>query len=100
MASLWITEFKELMKDDSGHTVPVGRTPPVKSQKVDFTTSVQSAAFGVNTNFVRVVSDVNAHLLFAGDPTATVDHMRLTADVAEYFGVEALQKVAVYDGTS
>lgn len=100
MSNLWITEFKELMRDDAGNTVPVGRTPPVKNQKISFTTSVQSAVFDVNTNFVRVVSDVNAHLLFAGDPTATVEHLRITADVAEYFGVEALQKVAVYDGTS
>lgn len=97
MANLYITEFVAIPKDGPYGTstpMPVGATPAIAEQKVAFTTTTQSAAFNAATRYVRVISDTNCHLAFGANPTATTSSMRVVADVPEYFGVVAGQKVA------
>lgn len=100
MANLYISEYSSLATDPNAMGVPVGSEPSEATQKVSYTTATQSSAFGGNTRFVRVIADADAHLLFGANPTATASHMLVKANTAEYFGVEATQKVSVYDGTS
>ena len=88
MAKLWITEF------DAMPQAPLGKLPPVAEQVVTFTTTTQSSALNANTRFVRVMSDADCHIVSAANPTATTSGMKLSAGVAEYFGVIAGNKLA------
>lgn len=56
--------------------------------------SAQSAAFGANTNIIRVVSTTNCHIAFGANPTATTNDSYLPANVVEYFIVTPGQKIA------
>ena len=47
-----------------------------------------------------MIADADAFLVFGASPTATASGMFLPGNTVEYFGVEAGQKVAAYDGTS
>lgn len=88
MAKLWITEFDALPQK------PLGKLPPVAAQVLTFTTTTQSTALNVNTNFVRVISDADCHIAAAADPTATTSNMKIIAGSPEYFGVTAGHKIA------
>lgn len=88
MAKLWITEFDALPQK------PLGKLPPVAEQVLTFTTTTQSTALNVNTNFVRVVSDADCHVAAGTNPTATTGSMKLLTGVAEYFAVTAGHKIA------
>lgn len=98
MATLWITEYDQIMKVPGGFA-QVGREPGTDST-VTFTTSAQSGAFADNTVMIRVQASAGCYLKFGADPTATATSKPLAADVPEYFGVQAGHKVAAYDGTS
>jgi hypothetical protein len=100
MASLYITEFANLVEDEKGHIIPAGKTPPRAQQKVTFTTSSQSAAFNQQVEIIRVIADADVHLKFGSNPTATAADMLVKANTVEYFGVVSGQKVAAYDGSS
>lgn len=100
MAKLWITEFASLGRSGPGYWVPVASMPPVAEQVVDFTISTPSLPFSNRTQFIRVVSDADAHLSFGDNPLADVDSLRLPADLSEYFGVYQGTRLAAYDGVS
>lgn len=94
MATLWIAEFPGARLGRTGQ--PVAVLPPLKSQKITFSTTTQSAALLASTALVRVVADANCHLVVNADPTATTDSaIRLTADTAEYFEVKPGDEIAV-----
>jgi hypothetical protein len=50
-------------------------------------TSVQSAAFGENIEYVRIAADAACHLEFGVNPTATSSKIYLPADDYEYFKI-------------
>jgi hypothetical protein len=58
-------------------------------------TSVQSAAFGENIEYVRIVADADCHIAFGVNPTATTSSIYVPADDVEYFKVSPGEKVAV-----
>jgi len=97
MASLYIQEYETCPNQGE---VQAGQEPALASQKITFTTSAQSAAFNAKTQFIRVWADAAVWLAFAASPTATVASMPVSASTAEYFGVQAGEKVAAYDGAS
>lgn len=101
MAKAHISEYRNLVVDESGRVVPVADEPAVV-QDVDYTTTTASAAFADDTRFVRIICDAKAHLIFELAPTADAEDPYVPADVAEYFGVPkgASYKVAFYDGSS
>lgn len=101
MARAYISEYQNLVVDESGRAVPVANEPAV-TQVVVYAGSTQSAAFQTKTRFVRIISEAKAHYLFALDPTADADDPYYPADVAEYKGVPrgADYKVALYDGST
>jgi hypothetical protein len=96
MAKLYVTEFQFLENANDIGGVPQAARLPGTTNVVTFTTSsVQSAVFGANTRFVRVVSDVAACLAYGSNPTATTSGLRLAAESPEYFGVTPGQRLAV-----
>lgn len=100
MATLNITELERMAEDADGFKVPIAKMPAVTHQNVTFTTSAASSAFNNRTNFVRVIADADAWLVFGASPTATTTGCRIEANVEAYFGVTPGQKVAAYDGSS
>jgi len=105
MATLNITEFRDLAFDSRGNPVPVGDLDTVlTSQNVTYTTSTQSATLDKRTRFVRVIADADCNIATGTNPTAAATDTRLEANVAEFFGVQPKgttgTKIAAYDGTS
>jgi len=96
MATLYITEFQYMENaNDIGGVPQIARLPGT-TQVVTFTTSsVQSNAFAETTRFVRIISDAPAAIAYGSNPTATTSSMKISANVAEYFGVTRGQKLAV-----
>ena len=87
MASLYVTEFQASGNANSGAQLQVGVQPAVAMQKIDFSTSTQSAEFDSRTRFIRLHCDADCHVVFGTDPTATTNHMPMLAYGTEYFGV-------------
>ena len=101
MAKAYISEYRNLVTDESGRVVQVAEEPAV-TQAVTYTTSVASAAFQDDTRFVGIIADAKAHLLFALIPVADADDPFIAANVTQYYGVPRGRsyKVAAYDGSS
>jgi len=69
---------------------------PVTTQKVNSAgTSAQSAAFGTNIEYVRVIPDADCHIEFGVNPTATTSKIFMEAKTSEFFKVSQGEKVAV-----
>lgn len=102
MATMIISEYARMSRDDTGNLVPVGEEPAVATQVVSFTTSTASAAFNANTEFIRVIADAKAHFAIAASPTATANSPYIASNTPEYFGLNNTSglKIAAYDGTS
>lgn len=81
----YVTEF-QLQVD---RTVQVALTPPLVDQAAITVSaaSAQSAAFGSSTGMIRISCDTTVSAAFGSNPTATVNNMRLPANVPEYFKV-------------
>lgn len=95
MADAYITEYSELARDALDYTIQAGKEPGI-FQKVTFTTSTQSAAFGNETRFIRLVSDTDCYIEFGVNPTAVnVTDTLVKANTPEFFGVIPGQKVAL-----
>jgi hypothetical protein len=95
MALLYISEFSELAQASNQQAA---RMPSLVDQAplAIGGASVQSAAFGPATRYVRLHSDVAAEVVFGANPTAVLNTSpRMAANQTEYFGVNAGDKVAV-----
>lgn len=88
----YVTEFP-LQVDGS---VQVALTPPLVDQVAVSVSvaSAQSAAFGPSTGMARISCDTTVSAAFGKNPTATINNMRLPANVPEYFRVRPGQLVA------
>ena len=100
MALLNITEFRDLAEDSKGRQVQIGKFPAVRSKSLTYTTSTDYVALKKRTRFIRLLADADAYIEFGG--AATVDSMKIEANVAEYFGVDGTKELvlSVYDGSS
>lgn len=97
--SCHISEYANGVDDAQGNNTDLPNEPSVTTQKVDFDISTQSAAFGNQTLFIRVICNVKAHYKFGENPTATSTDPYFTADVPEYMAVFPLldqNKIALY----
>ena len=56
--------------------------------------SIASSAFGSQTEYVRIASSADFHIIFGGSPTATTSHIFIPADQPEIFKVSPGEKVA------
>jgi len=69
---------------------------PLTTQKVNSSgTSVQSAAFSDNIEYVRIIPDADCHIEFGVNPTATTSKIFMESKTYEYFKVSPGEKVAV-----
>lgn len=102
MATLFITEYRELQEGPEGQLLPIPKEPALADQAVTFTTSAASSAFNEQTHFVRLYSDVDCHVVFGKAPTATASKQKLAGGVDHWRAVQPGQdmKVAAYDGSS
>jgi len=87
-ATCKISEYSNMLVDESSRVVPVALEPSVRQAVTYTATSGQSAAFATATRFVRIICDAKAHFRFstAGTDAVATDPY-LPADTAEYFGV-------------
>ena len=58
-------------------------------------TSTQSSAFGSQSEYVRICSNADVHILFGANPTATANSIFIPADEPEIFKISPGEKVAV-----
>ena len=102
MATVYITEYKELAK------VQVSKSdifmaplePAIATQTVAIGGgSVQSAAFNADTRFVEIHVDAICSIKFGDSPTAAATNKRIAANQTQIFGVMPGQKVAVITNT-
>lgn len=101
MATLYITEFAELVGGDNNGKLPLVKLPPVAEQTVTIGSETDSAAFNAATKFIRVHCDAICSIKVAatGNPAATTASMRLPADHTEYFAVDPAGKISVISNT-
>tara|TARA_R100001369_G_scaffold32965_1_gene57996 strand:+ start:198 stop:482 length:285 start_codon:yes stop_codon:yes gene_type:complete len=62
--------------------------------------SIASSAFGSQTQYVRIASATDFHIIFATAPTATANHIFIPADQPEIFKVSPGEKVAALGGST
>jgi len=98
-ADCFVSEYAYITRSADSKDVQVARAA-VTTQQVTYTTSTQSAAFNTATKYIRVICTAKAHFVISTNPTATAATPYLPTDLPEYFGVEAGQKIAFYDGAS
>mgnify|MGYP000853462726 FL=1 len=68
---------------------------PVRTLKLSSSgTSSQTAAFGANIEYVRVITDADVHVEIGVNPTATTSTIYIPADDVEYFKVSEGEKLA------
>jgi hypothetical protein len=80
-----------------GVALQAASEPPIVDQSaVDFTSGhAESAAFNVETRFIRVWCDAQAAFQIGTAPTATTAMSPLSALLPEYFGVTPGHKISV-----
>ena len=91
MATLYISEYLNMARDQHWQSVPVGEEPAIASQNISIGgASVQSAALDVKTRFVRLHSDAICSYKLGAAPVATTSDARMVAGATEYFGINKL----------
>lgn len=99
MATLYIAEFGS-MGDTGQGIAQIGAAPPLAEQTLTIAgASAPSAAFGNDTQMVRLHTDAICSVAFGTTPVATAAKMRMGANTTEYFGVLPGSKVAVIVNT-
>jgi hypothetical protein len=69
---------------------------PITTQKITSSgSSVASAAFDNNIEYVRIAADADCHIEFGVNPTATTSKIFVPAKDTEYFKVSGGEKIAV-----
>lgn len=90
MSMLYITEYLQGTELPVGELMQCPMEPPIAEQKIDFTSgAATSAAFNVQTTFVRIETDSTCSLVFGLTPVATTSNQRWKADQTEFRGVPA-----------
>ena len=96
MAKVYISEYVTAPVGNNGQMLAAGAEPSTTVQTVAIGgASVQSAAFGTNTKFIRVHTDAICSFAVGSNPTATANSARLAANSTEYFGVTPGQIIAI-----
>jgi hypothetical protein len=98
MASLYITEYS----GTASQQTQIAMTPAVAHQKLAIGSETDSAAFNINTRFIRVHVDAICSILIENvetAATATTSMTRMAADQTEYFGVVPGGKLSVITNT-
>jgi hypothetical protein len=96
MPTLDVTEYSTLATDAPGVRVMTGQEPSFVNQQLAIGAgSVQSAAFGDTTRFIRVHTDVACRVAVGSNPTASSASMRMNAGGTEFLGVLPGLKIAV-----
>lgn len=94
MATLFVCEYN-VESWSAPVALPASPEPAVATQKITFTTSTASAAFGATTRYVRVIADADFYFAFGAAPTAaTTSGAFMKANTVEYFRVNPGDKVA------
>lgn len=96
MATLYITEYADIVSTVRGGTaIPVD--PPIAEQTVAISgSSAQSAAFSTATKFIRIHTDAICSInCNATNPIATAANGRFAANQTEFRGVTPGLKLAV-----
>ncbi len=101
MATLYISEYQQVARGQSStDQIQIVAEPPLVEQTVAITgSSAQSNAFGANTHYIRIHTDVICSVLVGAAPVATAANKRLPADWTDYFGVTPGAKIAVISNT-
>lgn len=95
MAKCQIAEFQDAQADNQ---IQAAKTMN-GVQNITYSSAANSAAMAEGTKLVRIIADATVYLDFGG-VTATVNSIRLPANVIEYYGVEKGQVISCYDGSS
>lgn len=97
MAVVDISEYDLLAMDNNMSRMLAGAEPRRAFQQVAIGAgSVQSAAFGSSTRFIRLHADAVCRVEINDNPTAAAGtSMRMAAGQTEYFGVRPDHKIAV-----
>lgn len=101
MATLYITEYQQLMPSPVGHQGQIPMEPPLAEQAIAFTTHTESNALNAKTRFVRLHTDAICSVSLGTAPVATTSMGRMAANQTEYRGVPqgASYKVSVVTNT-
>lgn len=96
MATLCITEIKDLAFDPHGHSVLAPKMPPIAEQSVAIGgASGQSEAFANSTRYVMLECDTPCCLGWGPNPTALVGFHRMAANEVRFYGVNGGEQLAV-----
>jgi ABC-type taurine transport system substrate-binding protein len=82
------------------HTGRVYRLGTTQTVSFTSTSAANTTAFQSGTNVVRVIASTNCHIAFAQSPTATTSSAKLPPNEAEYFVVNAGEKIAAIRTTT
>ena len=70
------------------------RPTTVQMVTLSGSTSTQSSAFGSQSEYVRICSNADVHILFGANPTATANSIFIPANEPEIFKVSPGEKMA------
>lgn len=96
MGKCYITEYPDTPQRQ-GSAIQAPQEPGIRNaaSPLTFTTHVESAAFNVETKFVRIYVDASCHFLFGPTPVATTDDAKMGEGHTEIFGVYPGHKISV-----
>lgn len=95
MATLWITEYEDIGELHGDSTFSL-REPALAEQTVTITgTSTQCSAFNASSKIVCIYSDVDCHIRFGTNPTATTSTRPLPAGASRILTIGDATKLAV-----
>lgn len=97
MATLVITEYREIGMDANGNYIPAGNVPALAYQNIDFSSGNETSAFfNKGTTFLEVSSDTACRVKVNAASSAA-DGTRLPANAIVYY---ILDKGIQGDGAS
>lgn len=100
MATLYITEFKEVGNDVRRNVLQCPQMPAMAEQTVAIGAgALQSDLFQDVTRYVMIHADVVCHVAFGASPTATTANQRLAANETRVFGVPTNCRLSVIVGS-